>query len=85
MDMYCASSICDQYFDVSFRISYMHMRRTPIPLRMSGWPHQLAGQRYCGHGKREIWQPIRATSRDRLSSETLEMEARVNMSCAARV
>ena len=54
----------------------MHMQRTPIPQRMSGWPHQLAGQQYCGHGKRERRQPIRAISRDRLSSETSEMEAK---------
>ena len=47
--------------------------------------HAMALVRCCGRGERDTRQPIRATSRDRLSSKTSEeMEARL-MSCATKV
>ena len=71
---------------ISFRISYAAHAYctahadTPVPR-----PHQLASQQYRGCGEIELRQPIRAISRNRLSSMTSEeMEARL-MSRAYRV
>ena len=83
MDMYVdmVSCVVSKFaINISFRISYAVRAHSACQAGPTNWPSNGT----VDVGERETRPPIRAASRDRLSSETSEMEARL-MSRVAKV